>query len=413
MSDVSKPRVRKDLAYRIVARTCPDPDNVRDPRTRAAYGRLSSVACILLNILLGLVKGLAGWLSGSLSIVADAVNSLTDASSNIVSLLGFKLASRPADKGHPYGHGRYEYLAGMVVAVLVVSVGVELGRTSLDRILHPEPQDFGLVAVGSLVLSMAVKAWMMAFNRRLAKRIGSGVLAATAIDSRNDIVTTGAVLAAGLAGRAQGLDLDGWAGLAVAAFIVVSGIGLLRDTVDPLLGKTPSEDLVLSVYDIIMSYPGVIDAHDLLIHDYGPGRQFASAHVEMDADTTVRQSHQVLDRIEHDLWDKEGLRCVLHCDPIETADGKADLRNWLAERLAQVDRRISVHDVKVSRPELEESPQGPELVTQVALDCRRPDDLGIEDGELTRIITETVRQRIPDAEVQVTMDDGFVSPVEA
>ncbi len=402
---------RRDIAYRIIARTCENPDDTFNPQTRGAYGRLSSITCIVLNILLSLVKGLAGILSGSLSVVADAVNNLTDASSNIVSLIGFKLASRPADEGHPYGHGRYEYLAGMVIAVLVVSVGVELGRSSIDRIMKPEPQDFGLLAVGSLVISMAVKLWMAVFNHRLAQRINSGVLEATSVDSRNDIIATGAVLIAGFVGKAMGLELDGWAGLGVAIFIAVSGVGLLKDTVDPLLGGTPSEELVQHVYDTIMSYPGVLGTHDLMIHDYGPGRHFASAHVETAADTTVRQSHKVLDKIEHHLLKHDNLPIVLHCDPIETEEGNANLRNWLTVRLRQIDRRISVHDVKVSHPKVITSPTGAELITRVRLDCQRPDDLGIEDKELTNIVTEAVRQRIPDAVVQITMDKGYVSSI--
>lgn len=344
---------------------------------------------------------MVGVVVGSVSIVADAINNLSDASSNVVSLIGFKLASRPADEGHPYGHGRYEYLAGMVVAALVVAVGVQLARSSVERILAPQAPGLDLVTVGILLLSIVVKLWMARFNRSLARRIGSGVLEATAVDSRNDVIATSAVLLASLASAASGRDLDGWAGLAVAAFIVASGIGLLRDTVDPLMGQTPSAELVQRVYERIMSYPGVLGTHDLLIHDYGPGRQFASAHVEMAADATVRQSHLVLDRIERELLQDEHLRIILHCDPIETEVGSDDLRNWVSGELAGLDRRLSVHDVDFWRD------RG---LMRVRLDCRKPDGVDISDDELRQAVEAIVRRRVPGADVELTIDTGYVSP---
>ncbi len=378
-----------------------DADNTSSAAVRSGYGRLSSVTCIVLNVLLCLSKGMVGVVVGSVSIVADAINNLSDASSNVVSLIGFKLASRPADEGHPYGHGRYEYLAGMVVAVLVVAVGVQLARSSVERILAPQAPGLDLVTVGILLLSIVVKLWMARFNRSLARRIGSGVLEATAVDSRNDVIATSAVLLASLASAASGRDLDGWAGLAVAAFIVASGIGLLRDTVDPLMGQTPSAELVQRVYERIMSYPGVLGTHDLLIHDYGPGRQFASAHVEMAADATVRQSHLVLDQIERELLQDEHLRIILHCDPIETEVGSDDLRNWVSGELAGLDRRLSVHDVDFWRD------RG---LMRVRLDCRKPDGVDISDDELRQAVEAIVRRRVPGADVELTIDTGYVSP---
>ncbi len=378
-----------------------DAGNAASASVRSSYGRLSSVTCIVLNVLLCLSKGIVGLVVGSVSIVADAINNLSDASSNVVSLIGFKLASRPADEGHPYGHGRYEYLAGMVVAVLVVAVGVQLARSSAERILAPQAPNLDPITVGILLLSILAKLWMARFNRSLARRIDSGVLEATAVDSRNDVIATSAVLFASLASVASGRDLDGWAGLAVAAFIVVSGIGLLRDTVDPLMGQTPSAELVQRVYERIMSYPGVLGTHDLLIHDYGPGRKFASAHVEMAADATVRQSHLVLDRIERELLRDERLRIILHCDPIETEVGSDDLRNWVSDELARIDRRLTVHDVDFWRD------RG---LMRVRLDCRRPDSVGISDDELRHAVEEIVRRRVPGADVDLTIDSGYVSP---
>lgn len=394
------------FAMRLVARMAPDPTNLHDPITRAAYGRLASVVCILLNVLLCIVKGAAGVLAGSVSVVADAINNLSDASSNVVSLIGFKLASRPADTGHPYGHGRFEYLAGLAVAVLIVVVGAQLGRSSIERILWPQLTDFGTPTVLALVISILVKLWMMHFNHTTGRRIGSKVLRATAIDSRNDVVTSSAVLAAGIVSQLTGIQLDGWVSLGVAVFIVTSGIDLMRDTVNPLMGQTPSTKLVRRVYAKIMSYPGVLGTHDLLIHDYGPGRQFASAHVEMAADTTVHQSHETLDRIERDLLREEGLHVVLHCDPIETTNGLADLRNWLAARLAGIDPALSVHDVQVIQA-TEEAP------AQVSLDCYRPERLPISDEELRERITNAIHLRYPDATCDIVIDTGFVSPLSS
>jgi len=364
-------------------------------------GNLSSISCIVLNLLLSLTKGLVGVALGSVSVVADAMNNLSDASSNLVSLIGFRLAGRPADEGHPYGHGRIEYLAGMVISTLIVAVGLQLGRSSVERISSPEVPAFDLAATLALLLSIAVKLWMSRFNHRLSKLIGSVALEATAADSRNDVLTSFAVLVAGLVSRHTGIDLDGWAGLVVATFIVVSGIGLIRDTVDPLLGRTPSPELVSRVHDRILSYPGVLGTHDLLIHDYGPGRQFASAHVEMAADATVRETHRVLDAIERDLLVDEHLRTILHCDPIETRRGGEDLRNWLAERLLELDRSLEIHDVSVTRD------RG---LMRVSLDCTKPPRLEVSDDDLKELVEALVRLRIPGAECSLTIDSGFVSP---
>ena len=299
MGHPSQPRRSDDLATRIVAHMVPDPTDLDDPATRAAYGRLSSVTCVLLNVLLSIGKGAAGVLAGSVSVVADAINNLADASSNVVALIGFRLASRPADEGHPFGHGRFEYLAGLAVAMLIVVMGAQLGRSSIEHILWPT--DFNVPTVLALGASILVKLGMMRLNHSMGRRTGSKVLEATAIDSRNDVITTSVVLAAGIVSQLTDVQLDGWASLGVAVLIVASGIGLMRDTVNPLLGQTPSTALVRRVYDRIMGYPSVLGTHDLLIHDYGPGRQFASAHVEMAADTTVRHSHEVLDLIELSL----------------------------------------------------------------------------------------------------------------
>ena len=301
----------------LVRRFVADADNVGDPQVRQRYGLLASVVSIVCNVLLFVGKAALGWAVGSLSIVADAVNNLSDMSSNVVSLLGFRLASRPADEEHPYGHGRYEYLASLGVAVIIIVVGLDLVRDAVGQIRHPQPTQFGLAVVLVLVGSIAVKLWMMRFNEQMAQRISSETLHATAIDSRNDVLATSAVLAAALISHVTGVQLDGWMGLAVGCLIVWGGIDLVRGTVDTLLGHAPDPDLVDRVRTRIMEAPGVLGMHDLMIHDYGPGRQFASAHVEMAPGGDVVRDHDVLDGIERDLWRQEHLVITLHLDPVE------------------------------------------------------------------------------------------------
>ena len=387
-----------DLLVRIFVK---DWQNADDPAVRTRYGQFAGIVGIVCNVALSAAKGAIGLLAGSVSIVADAVNNLSDAASNIVSLLGFKLASKPADPHHPYGHGRFEYLAGLVVAILVAAVGLELLQTSFDKILNPTPTDFSAPLVAVLVLSMAVKLWMMAFNRSIGTRISSETLEATAVDSRNDVVATGAVLASAVVSALTGFDLDGWAGLAVGAFIVWSSVGLIRDTVNPLLGTAPDPTFVEHVREKIMSYPGVLGTHDLMVHDYGPGRQFASAHVEMAAETDPMESHDTLDNIEQDFKDEDGLIITLHYDPIVTNDPHtADLRNWLDERVRTIDPRCSVHDLRTV--------PGPTHVN-VIFDCVRPADLPLSADELRDQVAAVVKERVPNAVCKITVDESYVS----
>lgn len=368
---------------------------------RTRLGQRAGLVGIGCNVALAAAKAAAGVAAGSIAITADAVNNLSDASSNIVSMLGFKLASKPADPGHPYGHGRYEYLAGLVVAVLVAAVGIELVRDSADRIMHPSPTEFGAVTALVLAGSMAVKLWMMRYNRRVGRTIGSETLEATAVDSRNDVITTGAVLAASLFSKVTGIALDGWAGLAVGVFIILSSIDLIRDTLDPLLGSAPDPETVEHIRGKILSYPGVLGTHDLMIHDYGSGRQFASAHVEMAAETDSLESHDLLDNIEQDFKEQDGLIMTLHYDPIVTNDPEVhDLRHRISELVATIDPRITIHDLRVV--------PGP-THTNVIFDIVRPTDLALTEGELRDRAAELVCGIMPEAVCKITVDSSYVS----
>ncbi|WP_303214216.1 cation diffusion facilitator family transporter [uncultured Enorma sp.] len=372
-----------------------------DPAVRMRYGQFAGIVGIICNVMLCLGKGAIGLVSGSVSIVADAVNNLSDAASNIVSLLGFKLASRPADPEHPYGHGRYEYLAGLVVAALVLAIGINLAWSSVQKIIAPSPTEFSGALVAVLVLSIAVKLWMAAFNRSIGRRINSDTLEATAVDSRNDVISTAAVLACACISRATGVDLDGWAGLAVGAFICWSGVGLLRDTVSPLLGQAPSPELVEHIHDKILSYPGVLGTHDLMVHDYGPGRQFASAHVEMAAEADPLESHDLIDNIEQDFKMEDGLIVTLHYDPIVTDDPEVrDMRHWISHAVEEIDPRITVHDLRCV--------PGP-THTNVIFDCVRPAGSALSADELRERVARLVQGHYPRTIAKITVDESYVS----
>ncbi len=378
-----------------------DAEQTDTPAVRTRYGQFAGIVGICCNILLCLSKGAIGLISGSVSIVADAVNNLSDAASNIVSLLGFKLASRPADPEHPYGHGRYEYLAGLVVAALVLAIGINLVISSVQKILNPEPTEFSAALVVVLLLSIVVKLWMMTFNRTVGQRIESDTLEATAIDSRNDVITTAAVLVCACISQAAGIDLDGWAGTAVGLFICWSGVGLLGDTISPLLGQAPSPELVEHIHQKIMSYPGVLGTHDLMVHDYGPGRQFASAHVEMAAEADPLESHDLIDNIEQDFKTNDGLIVTLHYDPIVTDDPEVrDMRHWIAHAVQQIDPRITVHDLRCV--------PGP-THTNVIFDCVRPADLSLSPEELRQRVAKLVQDHFPRSIAKITIDESYVS----
>ena len=318
------------------------------PAVRTRCGNLAGTVGIVCNVLLCAGKFLAGFLSGSLAISADAVNNLSDASSSVIALLGFRIAAKPADDEHPYGHGRTEYLAGLAVSVMILLIGLELVKTSVGKIMAPEPIQAGLVPLAVLVVSILVKLWMAAFNRQVGKQIGSSVLEATAADSRNDVIATSAVLVATLAQMIFGWQLDGWIGLAVAAFILYSGWGLVKEAIAPLLGQAPDPEIVRHILEVTRSYPGVLGIHDLIVHDYGPGRQFASLHVEMAASQDVLASHDSIDQIERRFLEQEGLHVIIHYDPIVTDNNEVgEAREYLAKQVKRLDPRLTIHDLRM------------------------------------------------------------------
>ena len=322
--------------------------DVKSERVRGAYGKAASVIGVMANVLLFLGKLIVGTVSGSVAITADAVNNLSDASSNIVSLLGFKLAEKPADDEHPYGHARYEYLSGLAVAGMILVIGFELGKTSVEKILNPTDVLFSVPVCIVLVGSILVKLWLFLFNRYLGKMVNSQALLATAADSRNDTVSTLAVLAAGIVGTVFHLRIDGIMGLAVAAFILYSGVNMAKETISPLLGENASPQLRQQIVELVNACPEVLGYHDLMVHDYGPGQRFASMHVEMDQQADPLVCHELIDNLERACLRSYNVHLVLHYDPVVTGDAQLDrMRTVVLELLQQQDARITIHDFRM------------------------------------------------------------------
>lgn len=321
----------------------------KDPADlRRGYGMLCGAVGIGLNLLLFGGKFLAGTLSGSIAITADAFNNLSDAGSSFVTLVGFHLAGQKPDVHHPFGHGRIEYLSGLAVSMLILLMGFELGRSSLDKILHPSPVDSSPLVLGILCVSIAVKLYMAFYNHTLGKKLSAPAMLATAVDSLSDSAATFAVLAATLVGQFSGALIDGWVGLLVAALILWSGAKSAKETIDPLLGTPPTHEFVQRIRDLVMAHPGIIGIHDLIVHDYGPGRVMISLHAEVPATENVLDIHDEIDNVEKELQEKLGCEAVIHMDPIVTDDGvTAETRQRVAALVRCIDDEISIHDFRM------------------------------------------------------------------
>ena len=350
---------------------------------RGAAGRLAGTVGIVANAVLFAMKLAVGTIAGSVSITADALNNLSDASSSVVTLLGFK----PADADHPYGHARYEYLSGLAVAAMILFIGFELAKSSVEKIFNPQAVDFTWLTAGVLLGSMAVKLWLSLFNSRLGKKISSETLMATATDSRNDVIATAAVLVSGLAEKFTGWHIDGFMGLAVAVFILYSGIGLAKDTISPLLGEAAGPELQEQILDQIRSEKRVLGYHDLMVHDYGPGRRFASVHVEMDRREDPLLCHELIDDLERECLESHGIHLVIHYDPVVTDDPELDrMKAAVTEALKQIDGRLSLHDFRMV--------QGSGH-TNLIFDVALPEDLAEKKGEIKARLDQKLNRDAP------------------
>ena len=325
-----------------------DYQNVDDNRVRSRIGSMSGAVGIGCNVVLFLMKLVVGLLSGSVSIMADAMNNLSDASGSIVTLIGFRFADKPADAHHPYGHARAEYLSGLAVAALILAIGFELVKTSVQKIFAPAAVEFSLVLAVILVVSVGIKLWMAIFNRKLGKMIGSTALMATSADSRNDCVATTAVLAAALVEHFFDLRVDGWMGLGVAAFILYSGWNLARETISPLLGESVDPELRAKIVDHVQKHPKVLGYHDLMVHDYGPGKRYASLHVEMDYREDPMECHEIIDALEWECLRSHNVHLVIHYDPVVTDDAHLmGLKEEVDRLLKSWDEGLSLHDFRM------------------------------------------------------------------
>ena len=315
---------------------------------RARIGKLSGAVGIICNCLLAAGKLIVGHMTSSMSITADGLNNLSDGASSVVTLLGFKLAEKPADRKHPYGHARIEYIAGLTVAVMILFIGLELGKSSVEKLINPEPIEFSFTAVWVLCASILVKLFMMLFNLKMGRRINSNALLATAADSRNDVMTTSAVLAASIVEHFYDVRIDGVMGIAVSLFILYSGIKLAGETMSPLLGEGANPELQKQITDYINGCPMVLGCHDLMVHDYGPGRRYASIHVEIDKNEDPMACHARIDRMERECLKNYGTHLVIHYDPVVTDDPEVNSTKRLVNTIIKVrDGRLTIHDFRM------------------------------------------------------------------
>ena len=360
-----------------------DRDRVTDPRVRRAYGQLCGLVGIALNLILFAGKLFAGGVSGSVAITADAFNNLSDAGSSVVTLLGFRLAGKKPDPQHPFGHGRMEYISGLVVAGLILLMGAELAKSSFEKVLHPAPVDFSVLTIVILAVSICIKLYMCLYNRQISRKIDSAAMDATAADSFSDSIATTAVLAAMLVGRFTGLMIDGWVGLIVACFILVSGYQAAKETLGPLLGQPPKKEFVAQIEQLVMAHEGICGVHDLVVHDYGPGRLMISLHAEVPASGNILEMHDLIDNIEMELSRKLNCQAVIHMDPILTDDALTnDLRRQVAALVKGIDSAATIHDFRVV--------SGP-THTNLIFDTLRPFDRKTSNQEIAAQIRAAVR----------------------
>ncbi|MBQ3259198.1 MAG: cation transporter [Clostridia bacterium] len=332
----------------LIRRFIRNNENTADPDVRCAYGRLAGVVGVVANVLLFVGKISVGLLGSSLAIVADAFNNLSDAGSSVVTLVGFKLASAPPDEEHPFGHGRLEYLSALTVAALIMVAGFELLTSAVDKILNPVQSAHSWVTVVLLFAAIDIKVWLAAFNRGIGKRISSQALLASATDSRNDVICTGVVLLSYLADLFFNVQIDGYVGAAVALFVLWSGFSIMRDTVSPLLGESPDPALVSRIREIVLSRDGVVGIHDLIVHNYGPGRCLVSLHAEVPAHKDILHSHELVDDIEQQLVRELHIVACIHMDPVDTLDERVGTLKVLSETvLTDIDKRLTLHDFRV------------------------------------------------------------------
>lgn len=382
-----------DLILRIFVR---DHKNTEDPAVRDKCGRVAGAVGIVTNFLLFLMKIIVGTVFHSVSVTADAVNNLTDSGSSVVTLIGFKMASKPADEKHPFGHARIEYLSGVIVSFIVIFLGLQLGMSSIEKILTPEENALTPVALVVLVISILAKLWQCLFYRKVGRMIKSESVEATSKDSRNDVIATSVVLLGTVITMLTGVNLDGYMGAAVALFIVFSGVQLTISTADPLLGQAPEGELVQTITEKMLSYPGIIGMHDLAVHNYGVGRCFASAHCEVDAKNDILVSHDLIDNIERDFSRDLGIHMVIHLDPVIVGDARTDALHCKVQSLiTALYPTVTIHDFRVIWGVTH---------SNIVFDAAVPFAVKDSDAVITQKLEAEIQKLDPDYRTVVTID---------
>lgn len=376
-----------------------DYDNHTNPTVRGKYGIFSGVVGICLNVVLSIIKFIAGILTSSIAITADAFNNLSDAGSSVVTMIGFKMASMPADDDHPFGHGRAEYVAGFVVSMVITLMGVELARNSIDKILNPTAIEFNWLSLCILLVSIITKLWMFLFNRKISKKINSATLRATAFDSIVDVVATSAVAISMVLSHLTDLQIDGYAGAAVSLFIIYTGFATAKDTLNPLLGQSPEPEFVQQIHDKVMSYKDIVGIHDLIVHNYGSGKKLISLHAEVPCDVNILEIHDTIDNIERDIKREYLCETVIHMDPIVVDDCvTAALQDRILALVRLIDPTIDIHDFRVVEGNTH---------TNLIFDVVVPYKFRLTDFEVTNAIANAVKVLDDTFEVVITVDKAY------
>lgn len=380
-------------------------DNIDDPKVRASYGKLGGIVGIISNIILCSIKIITGFLMGSISMIADGINNLADAGSSAITLIGFKLASAPADSEHPFGHQRIEYITGLIISFIILFIGATLCKTSIEKIISGEGNTWNsttkYIMIGILSIAILIKLWQSRFNAKLGKKINSVALIATSVDSLNDCISTGAVLLSVIVSLIfPSLQLDAYMGIVVSAYIIYSGIQLIKETMSPLIGEAPTSEEIHFISENILKYDGVLGIHDLVIHSYGPGKVFITVHVEVDAKVDVTTSHDMIDNIEMEFLDKHNMNLVIHMDPVDLSCSKTmDLRLLISNALAEIDPSLRFHDFRAVIGNTH---------TNVLFDVVVPPRYKLNDEELKNLISKKVNQIDSTLILKITIDQEMI-----
>lgn len=384
------------MTQRLCKLLIKDSENVSSPTVRRAYGTLVSVVGIILNLILAAGKLTVGLLTGALSVQADAVNNLSDAGSQIISLVTFRMAAKPADREHPFGHARIEYVASLIVSFLILLIGWELLSESFNKVLHPSETIFSWISVGVLAASVLVKVWLYFFNKKIAKKINSSVMRATAADSLSDAGATFAVLVSTLIFKFTRFDIDAYMGILVAVLIMIAGIKILNETKNSILGEQPSEETIAQITEVVSRYPDALGIHDLVVHNYGPGRNMVSLHIEVDGRKDIFKSHDMIDCIEQVLRREYGMEATVHMDPIITNDPLVEeLRSMTAKLVQEIDPALMIHDFRIVPGETH---------TNLIFDIAVPFEVKLTDEALCQKIGVMIHEQREDCFAVMTID---------